>query len=138
MAKHVTAIKLTIVYYLPSIDKYDLCCHYILSINGVHSWFSEGKELLMAHIEQIGITFRNPFPNQLWIHQVYCLQPVYWYDLKQIFEEGKYCAYEVCKHHDCRNKNLGSQNELKSLLILNYLGIKMNLTSISLFCFFFT
>ena len=73
MAKHVTAINLTIVYYLPSIDKYDLRCHYILSINGVHSWFSEGKELLMAHIEQIGITFRNPFPNHLWIHQVYCL-----------------------------------------------------------------
>ena len=23
---------------------------------------------------------------------------------KTNFEEGKYCAYEVCKHHDCRSK----------------------------------
>ena len=26
----------------------------------------------MAHIVQDGITFPTPFPNRLWIHQVYC------------------------------------------------------------------
>ena len=26
-------------------------------------------------------------------------------DLKQTFEEGKYCAYEVRKHCNCKNKN---------------------------------
>ena len=33
-------------------------------------------------------------------------------DLKQIFEEGKYCAYEVRKHRNCRSKNFGCQNKL--------------------------
>ena len=55
------------------------------------------------------------------------------YDLKQIFKEGIYCAYKVCKHRNCRSKNYEFKNvELKSPLILTYLGIKMNLTSISL------
>ena len=49
-----------------------------------------------------------------------------------MFEEGKYCAYKVCKH-DCRSKNLGCENKLKSQLILTYLGVKMNLL---LVCFF--
>ena len=41
-------------------------------------------------------------------------------------EEGNYRAYKVCKH-DCRSKHLGYQNELESLLIFTYLGIKISL-----------
>ena len=59
--------------YMPSIDKYDLYCYYVLSINGVCSWFSQGKEFLMVHIVQDSTTFHTPYPNQLWIHQVDCL-----------------------------------------------------------------
>ena len=61
----------------------------------------------MAHIVQDGPSFCTPFPNRLWIDQVYCLEPAYRHDLKQISEEVKYCAYELCKHQDCRSKNLG-------------------------------
>ena len=43
----------------------------LLSIKWVYSWFSEGKEFLMVHVVQDGITFRTPFPNWLWIHLVY-------------------------------------------------------------------
>ena len=28
-------------------------------------------------------------------------------DLKSIFEEGKYCAYDVCKHCDYWSKTIG-------------------------------
>ena len=42
-------------------------------INGMYSWFTKGKEFLMAHTIQDGITFSTPFPNHLWIHQVCCL-----------------------------------------------------------------
>ena len=61
----------------------------------------------MVHIVQDGPSFCTPFLNQLWIHQVYCLEPAYRDDLKQISEEVKYCAYEVCKRHDYGSKNLG-------------------------------
>ena len=47
----------------------------------------------MVHIVQDGIiTVRTLFPNRLWIHQVSRLQPAQRHDLKQTFEEGKYCA----------------------------------------------
>ena len=46
------------------------------------------------------------------------------HDLKQNFEESKYCSYEVYKHR----KKVRYQNELKSPLIWTYLGIKMSLT----------
>ena len=40
------------------------------------------------------------------IRRLYCWQPAQRYDLKQIFEEGKYCAYKICKHRNLRSKNL--------------------------------
>ena len=57
--------------FLPSTEEYDVHHHY--SINGVCSWLSEGKEFVMAHIVQDSITFCTPFPNRLWMYQVYCL-----------------------------------------------------------------
>ena len=57
--------------YLPTTDKHNLHRHH--SINGVYTWFSEGKEFHMAQRVQDGITFPTPFPNRLWIQQVYCL-----------------------------------------------------------------
>ena len=101
-------------------------------INWVYSWFSEGKEFRMTHIVQDGITFCTPFSNRLWIHQVYCFVASITTWLKQIFEEGKYCGYEACKHGDCRSKNLECYHGLKSLLILILIfGVKANLTLIS-------
>ena len=63
MAKHVTIKKLTVVVICLT-DKYNLHRHYYL-INGVYSWFLEGKEFLMVHIVQDGITFRTSFPHRL-------------------------------------------------------------------------
>ena len=79
-----------------------------------------------------GISYCRYRRSPLWIHQVNYLQPAEWYDLKQIFEEGEYCAYEVYKHLNCRSKKLGCQNELRSSSISTYLGFKMNILSISL------
>ena len=86
----------------------------------------------MAHVAQDDIIFCSPFPNWLWVHQVYCLQLTYQYDLKQVFEEVKYCAHEVCKYLHCRSKNFRCQSELKSPVILTQLGFKLNITSIGL------
>ena len=67
MAKHVTVIKLTVVVICLLLISTIFSS--LLSINGVYSWFSEGKEFLMTL--QDGITFHTPFPN--WPCQVYCL-----------------------------------------------------------------
>ena len=53
--------------------------------------FQKGKNFLSACLAEDGITFRTPPANRLWIHQVCSWQQC---DLKQIFEEGKYRAYE--------------------------------------------
>ena len=45
----------------------------LFCVSGMYSWFTKGKEFLMAHTVQDGITFRSPFPNPLWIDQVCCL-----------------------------------------------------------------
>ena len=33
---------------------------------------------------------------------------------KQFFEEGKYCAFEVCKYRNCWSKNLSFYKKQKS------------------------
>ena len=48
--------------------------------------------------------------------------PAQRHDINQTFEEGKYCAHEVCKHHGCRSKNLGCWIELKKPVNLDLFG----------------
>ena len=42
------------------------------SMNRIYSWFSGGKELLIAYIAQYGMAFLTTFPKQLLIYQMYC------------------------------------------------------------------
>ena len=59
MTKHVTLTELIVVIICLLLKG----TIFVVIKNGVYSWFSEGKEFLMACIAQDATTFRTPFPN---------------------------------------------------------------------------